>query len=48
MSKLIIIRHAKSDWSGNVNDLQRGLNKSGYNSWRVVSKELKKRMDKSD
>ena len=31
MSKLILIRHAKSDWSGNVNDLQRGLNKRGHN-----------------
>ena len=29
MSKLILIRHAKSDWSGNVNDLQRGLIKEG-------------------
>ena len=48
MSKLIIIRHAKSDWSGNVNDLQRGLNKRGYNSCRVISKELKKRIDKPD
>ena len=36
-------RHAKSDWSGNVNDLQRGLNKRGYNSCRVISKELKKK-----
>ena len=48
MSKLIIIRHTKSDWSGNVNDLQRGLNKRGYNSCRVISKELKKRIDKPD
>ena len=48
MSKLILIRHAKSDWSGNVNDLQRGLNKRGYNSCRVISKELKKRTDKPD
>ena len=48
MSKLIIIRHAKSDWSSNVNDLQRGLNKRGYNSCRVISKELKKRIDKPD
>ena len=48
MSKLILIRHAKSDWSGNVNDLQRGLNKRGYNSCRVVSKELKKRINKPD
>ena len=48
MSKLTIIRHAKSDWNGNVNDLQRGLNKRGYNSCRVISKELKKRIDKPD
>ena len=48
MSKLILIRHAKSDWSGNVNDLQRGLNKRGYNSCRVISKELKKRINKPD
>ena len=43
MSKLILIRHAKSDWSGNVNDLQRGLNKRGYNSSKVISEELKKK-----
>ena len=48
MSKLILIRHAKSDWSGNVNDLQRGLNKRGYNCCRVISKELKERIDKPD
>ena len=48
MSKLILIRHAKSDWSGNVNDLHRGLNRRGYNSCRVISKELKKRIDKPD
>ena len=48
MSKLILIRHAKSDWSGNVNDLNRGLNRRGYNSCRVISKELKKRIDKPD
>ena len=48
MSKLIIIRHAKSDWSGNVNDHQRGLNKRGFNSCKVISKELKKRIDKPD
>jgi len=48
MSKLIIIRHAKSDWNGNVNDLQRGLNKRGLNSCKVISKELKKRIDKPD
>ena len=48
MSKLILIRHAKSDWSGNVNDLQRGLNKRGYNSCKVISEELKKRIDKPD
>ena len=48
MSNLIIIRHAKSDWSGNVNDLQRGLNKRGYNSCIVISEELKKRIDKPD
>ena len=48
MSKLILIRHAKSDWRGNVNDLQRGLNKRGYNSCKVISEELKKRIDKPD
>ena len=48
MSKLILIRHAKSDWSGNVNDLQRGLNKRGYNSCKVISEALKKRIDKPD
>ena len=42
MSELILIRHDKSDWSGSVNDLQRGLNKRVYNSCRVISKELKK------
>ena len=48
MSKLILIRHAKSDWSGNLNDLQRGLNKRSYNSCKVISEELKKRIDKPD
>ena len=48
MSKLIIIRHAKSDWSGNVNDLERGLNKRGFNSCKIISRELKKRIDKPD
>ena len=48
MSKLILIRHAKSDWSGNVNDLQRGLNKRGYNTCKVISEELKKRIHKPD
>ena len=48
MSKLTIIRHAKSDWSSNVNDLQRGLNKRGFNFCTVISKELKKRIDKPD
>ena len=48
MSKLIIIRHAKSEWNNNVNDLQRGLNKRGLNSCKVISKELKKRIDKPD
>ncbi len=48
MSKLILIRHAKSDWSGSVNDLQRGLNKIGYNSCKFISEELKKRIDKPD
>ena len=48
MSKLILIRHAKSDWSGYINVLQRGLNKRGYNSCKVISEELKKRIDKPD
>ena len=48
MSKLILIRHAKSDWSGNVNDIQRGLNKRGYNSCIVIFEELKKTIDKPD
>ena len=48
MSKLILIRHAKSDWSGYVNDLQRGLDKKGYNSCKIISEELKKRIDKPD
>ena len=48
MSKLILIGYAKSDWSGNVNDLQRVLNKRGYNSCKVISEELKKRIDKPD
>ena len=48
MSKLILIRHAKSDWSGNVDDLQRGLNNRGLNSCGVISKELKKKLDKPD
>ena len=48
MSKLILIRHAKSDWSDNVNDLQRGQNKRGYYSCKVISEALKKRIDKPD
>ena len=48
MSKLTIIRHAKSDWSGNVNDLERGLNKRGINSCKIISQELKKRIYKPD
>lgn len=48
MSKLTLIRHAKSDWNDNVSDLQRGLNKRGFNSCKVISKELKKRIDKPD
>ena len=46
MAKLILIRHAKSDWSKNVIDFKRGLSNKGYKSCKIILKELKKRIEK--
>ena len=42
MPEIIIIRHAKSDWSSFNSDFERGLNKRGYKSCQIISQELKK------
>ncbi len=47
MGKIIVIRHAKSDWSSYGSDFDRGLNKRGYKSCEVISQELKKRIKKA-
>lgn len=46
MVKLILIRHAKSDWSKNVIDVERGLSNRGYKSYKIILNELKKRIEK--
>ena len=44
MKKIIIIRHAKSDWSdGSLRDFDRPLNDRGYSSAPIMGKEIKKR-----
>ena len=42
MPEVVIIRHAKSDWSSFNSDFDRGLNKRGYKSCQIISHELKK------
>ncbi len=48
MSQIIIIRHAKSDWSSFNSDFERGLNERGYKSCEIISRELKKRINTPD
>ena len=38
MKKLIIIRHAKSDWSNNTLDLDRPISMRGVNDAKIISK----------
>ena len=47
MGKIIVIRHAKSDWSSYGSDFDRGLNERGYKSCKIISQELKKRIEKN-
>ena len=42
MPELIIMRHAKSDWSSYESDFNRGLNNRGYKNCQIISHELKK------
>ena len=44
MSNLIIMRHAKSDWSGNEPDFNRKLNKRGVLSCKIISENLKNKI----
>ena len=48
MSQIIIIRHAKSDWSSFNSDFERGLNERGYRSCEIISRELKRRINRPD
>ena len=48
MSYIVILRHAKSDWSSFDDDFNRGLNNRGYNSCKIISRELKKRINLPD
>ncbi|MCF6364972.1 MAG: histidine phosphatase family protein [Bacteroidales bacterium] len=44
MKKLLIMRHAKSDWSdGSVRDFDRPLNNRGKSAAPLIGKEIKKR-----
>ena len=38
MKKLIIIRHAKSDWSNNTSDLDRPISMRGVNDAKIITK----------
>ena len=38
MKKIIIIRHAKSDWSNSTSDLDRPISKRGVNDAKIISK----------
>ncbi len=38
MKKIIIIRHAKSDWSNNTSDLDRPISTRGVNDAKIISK----------
>ena len=40
---LLIIRHAKSDWKGNVADFDRSLNHRGLENAKLMAKRIKKR-----
>ncbi len=48
MSKIVVIRHAKSDWHSNTSDFERVINKEGQKSCQIISQELKKRITKPD
>ena len=48
MPQIIIIRHAKSDWSSFNSDFERGLNERGYRSCEIISRELKRRINLPD
>ena len=48
MPQIIIIRHAKSDWSSFNSDFERGLNERGYRSCEIISRELKKKINLPD
>ena len=48
MSKIVVIRHAKSDWNSNTSDFERVINKEGQKSCQIISQELKKRITKPD
>lgn len=41
MKTLILVRHAKSSWEEDVKDLNRPLNKRGFNDANLVSKAFK-------
>ncbi len=40
MSKIVVIRHAKSDWYSNTSDFERVINKEGQKSCKIISQEL--------
>ena len=42
MKKLILIRHAKSDWSFDLPDLERPISKRGKNDIKLMSSILNK------
>ena len=48
LPQIIIIRHAKSDWSSFNSDFERGLNERGYRSCEIISRELKRRINLPD
>jgi hypothetical protein len=48
LPQIIIIRHAKSDWSSFNSDFERGLNERGYRSCEIISRELKKKINLPD
>ncbi len=41
MKRLVFIRHGKSSWKGNLDDLERPLKPRGVNDLLLISKELK-------
>jgi len=48
MHKLLLLRHAKSDWSKSVSDHERPLNKRGKKNAPVMAKRLKERRYRPD